>query len=868
MRRIGLSTLAVAAPLVAAAGLRIWGPLHGELVWHPDEIFMVVFPLGLFNGDLNPHQFHYPGAHFYVLGALYGFLHLIDLACGATGGLYEWVALHGLFQMERLRDAARWVSIAFSVGTVGWTALAAGRLAGRAAAVISASALAVSVLHVRQAQIASVDSAMTFWFVAALWAALCLQEDGRLRAYLLSGLLVGLCAGTKYPGVAAAGGVLGAHLLAGRGVLDRRLWAAGAASVVAFTLVSPFVWLDFGTFLQHFRFQLDHVWDGTANVFLPAIYHLWFSLRYSLGEPAWVVMVGVVGWAILRRNRQVGVVLCAFLPAYTLVSWGELVFVRYAMPMFPVQAILVSVAIVVVAGKLANDNGRRLVCLTLLTVVILALPTARSIRVATISAAADTRTQAGRWLELHVSSGSRCCNFGGWGGDVQVRTFEQLWWLLVRHEESFGLADLARVASGLEQQAKPTPYYSFTAGGDRSASEAGSWELVDGVQCDYVLIHDHPLPSSRLDTAFVAGLRDRGRRLVSFSPGSGIDQAVFDVMDAYYVPFADMGGIQRPGPKIEIWHLEDQPTTERGAPSVKERLSRAHALMAMGAARDGQTTLALRALHHASGYDPTDPRTVEAWARLSGQLGRVQDSEVAFRELDRLEPNHADGLEGLSRLLTRERRLQEAVVSRRAAARLQPRSPSAVRRLAWALVEVGRHDEALGIYREALAIDPRSAATNHDIGAILFQLGDPAAAAAYLDQAVQLAPDSASYYLDAGVARQSLNQGEFALRLWQRAAALDSALVNAHRYIAYAVEDLGDTALAIVHWQAVRSQVPADGEEVLEGARAFVRLGLPAEAAVWVAEYLDTRQDTTATADLQQIMRDALRLSAPSARSP
>ncbi|MBT6145875.1 MAG: hypothetical protein HOH74_10610, partial [Gemmatimonadetes bacterium] len=188
MRRIALSLLVGVLPLIVAAGLRAWGIIHGELVWHPDEIFMVVIPLGFFSGDLNPHQFHYPGAHFYLLGASYGLLFLLDLARGTTGGLYEWVALHGLFEMERLRDLARWVSFAFSVGTVGLTGLIAGRLAGPSAASVAASALAVSVLHVRQSQVASVDSAMTFWFVAALWAALRLASDPRLRAYLLCGV--------------------------------------------------------------------------------------------------------------------------------------------------------------------------------------------------------------------------------------------------------------------------------------------------------------------------------------------------------------------------------------------------------------------------------------------------------------------------------------------------------------------------------------------------------------------------------------------------------------------------------------------------------------------------------------------------------
>ncbi|MDA0336667.1 MAG: glycosyltransferase family 39 protein [bacterium] len=846
MRRSALSLLAVAAPLVVAAALRGWGLAHGELVWHPDEIFMVVIPLGFFGGDLNPHQFHYPSAHFYLLGAAYGLLYLTDLARGLTGGLYEWVALHGLFEMERLRDLARWVSFAFSVGTVGLTGMVADRIAGRSAGVVAASALAVSVLHVRQAQIAGVDSAMAFWFVAALWAALRLTGDRRLRAYLLCGLFIGLCAATKYPGVAAAGGVMGAHLLAGRSLLDWRLWAAGLASVVTFSLLSPYVWLDADTFLRHFRFQLDHVQTGNSPVFLPVLYHLWFSLRYSLGEPGWLIMLGIICWALLRRVRQLDVILCAFAFAYALVSWGELVFVRYAMPLFALQAILLGAAIPMVASKLSQYRGRRLFWLGILAAVTLALPTARAFRVATISAAVDTRTQAAQWMAQNVPSGSRCCNFGGWGGDVQVRTFEHLWWLLVRHEEAYGLTGLEEIAPRLQPATVGRPYYSFTAGGDRTASAAGSWDLVDDVQCAYVLIHDHPLPSSHLDSSFVAQLEARGQRLASFQPGSGVNRAEFDPMDAYYIPFAHMDGIQRPGPAIEIWRIDGQPQSRRPIPSVNERLAKAHALLSMSATRDKDWPLALQALQLASRYMPTDPTAVKAWGRLSTELGRTQDAVDAFGELRHLEPGYADGLEGLSTLWAQEGNWPAAVATREAAAALQPHSAGARRQWAYALAQAGQNDAALHEFREALRLAPQSATTRHAIGTLLFQSGETIEAAQHLDLAVLLAPENADYHLDAGVAHERLGHADAALRLWQRAAELSPGLVNAHRYIAHAARDLGDTTLALAHWRALR-RLDINDAVVLEGARALLDLNRAAEAAVWITDYLGTRTDTSST---------------------
>lgn len=831
-----------------AAVLRVWAPWHGQLVWHPDEIFLVVIPLGLFSGDLNPHYFHYPSLHYYLLGLSYGLVLLVDLARGATGSLHEWVTLHGLFDTERLRDVARWVSVAFSLATVAATAVVARRIAGPAGAVIAGAAMAVSVLHVRQSPLACVDLAMSFWFVLALWSALRILDSASTRSYALAGVFIGLCAGTKYPGVAAAGAVLGAHLLARRGMMDRRLWLAGISSMAVFSVVSPFVWLDFDGFRKDFLFQFDHVRQGTQDMALPVLHHLWFSLRHNLAEPAWIGTLATIAWALWRRDRQVLVVLCAALSAYALVSWGNLVFVRYALPLLPLQAVLVATGVQRASSWLADRHGATPVWIVGLSLLVLALPAWRSIQVTALLATPDTRTLARDWLEQHVSSGSRCCNFGGWAGDVQTRTDQHLWWLLVRHQASYTLQDLHGVSGDLHRP--EAPYYSFPVGGDRSANERGNWPVVDAVQCDYVIAHDHWLPSSRLDGQFVARLPQRGQRVAAFTPGPAGQDAVFDPMDAYYVPIESMADVERPGPAIEIWRIDDQPTTLEAVPTVDERLARAHALLAMGAARDGRIPLALRALHYASLYNPLDARAVEAWGRLSSQTGRVQDAVTAFQRLSRLEPEHADGLEGLARVLHQQGQWQDAAAAREAAVELQPGDPAARRRWALALLQAGQIHSAAQVYQQALELDSTSATTHHALGTVSYSLNDTLAALRHFTTAVELAPDSARYHLDAGVVQQGLGHEAVALAYWQRASVLDTTLINAHRYVANAAEDLGDSVLARDHWRALQPLVLTT-DQVLEAARALQRLGKGPEADVWVRGYLESVVDTVAAAELR-----------------
>lgn len=334
-------SIALAFIALLAAGLRLWGLIGGPPLRHPDEIFMVIFPLDFFSGDLNPHRFYYPTFHFYLLGLVYGLCFLAQKLFGARWSAAEFVAYHYFWNPEGLLVWARLTSVAFAVGTVWWTACLARRLYGSRAGLVAGLLLAVGVVHVRQSALAGVDAALAFWCVGVVWTAARLLDREGLRDYALAGVLLGLAAGTKYPAAALGLAVLAAHLLGGRSALDQRLWLAALTAFGAFAAVSPYLLLDFKTFLGHFFFQVEHAQEGRSGAGGIG-YQLIFTLRHNLGWPALLVMAAGIGLAIRQGRRAAWVVAIGFLVYYLSISWGALAFTRYALPLLPLQAVLVA----------------------------------------------------------------------------------------------------------------------------------------------------------------------------------------------------------------------------------------------------------------------------------------------------------------------------------------------------------------------------------------------------------------------------------------------------------------------------------------------------------------------------------------------
>lgn len=730
------SRIGLAAALVLGAGLRLWSLCCGQLVWHPDEIFMLVFPLSFFSGDLNPHHFSYPTLHFYSLGLVYGAGFLCQWLFGAGWSSLQFAAYHYLWEPDRLLTWARLVNVGFALATVWWVGRLAEQLYGRFAGALAALLMAVCVIHVRQSILAAVDVPMTCWFAGAVWAGVRLLEREKWSDYALAGALVGLAGGTKYPGALAGVAVAAGHLLAGRTLLDRRLWGAGLVALGVFGLTSPYALLDFETFRRNFTYQAEHLQQGRGNLGRAWWYHLQVSLRYSLGWTGLGMGASAIGLALYKPRREVWVVLAGFLAYLLVMGSGKLTFVRYALPLMALQAALVAGAVQAVS------RFRWRISLALLVALE---PLWGSLRLAQIAGHEDTRTQARQWVETQVSPGAVLTNFGGWGGDVQLQTVENLWWRLKHFEGAFGRERLDQALVFLDQHLPPRPFYSYTVLASNQHLSGGSMVLVADRESPYVLLHRHPLPYSAIDSAFADSLALQGERVARFAPqGLASSTPDYDPIDVYYLPIGGFGDLQEPGPEIEIWRMKRYPSPPAGKWRLSAALAGSYACGAAEALGEKDPHQALTLAERAVALDPGNPEVMATLAQVLLHRKEQRQALVVYEQLLSQVPGGAEEHNNVGICYWATGQREKAVRHWQWALELGPGKADIHYNLGLAAYLAGDREQALQRWQRAASLQPASAKAHFSLALDYRDQGRDSLAAYHLEQALAIEPGLAA----------------------------------------------------------------------------------------------------------------------------
>ncbi len=276
--------------------------------------------------------------------------------------------------------AGRLVVVAFALAGVAAAWWLGSRAYGTVAAAVAAAFTALESTHVAFSHAAVTDVPLT----TLVTVGLALLVTGRFE---LAGIAIGLATAAKYPGV-----VLVVPLL----VVAWRSWGRLALSlafaVAAFFAASPFVILDAGSTWSALRriegehrrgwlgFEHDH-WSGIAFAG-----RLWDGLGPVLLIAAFALVV-----ALARRSSRADVVLGSFVVAY----YASLLplhshFPRYVLPLVPALGAL--------AGRF-----RAIASVTLLLLVV---PLAWSVRDDARLTRTDTRIVAARWIDANVPKGA------------------------------------------------------------------------------------------------------------------------------------------------------------------------------------------------------------------------------------------------------------------------------------------------------------------------------------------------------------------------------------------------------------------------------------------------------------------------------
>lgn len=408
IERIGFFGFAVVSLVVIA--FAAWARLHGldhglPFIFDRDEQAFVLPALKIVDsGDLNPGWFGHPASTVIYAGAVIAFFTSLFSDQGVLASYYQDPTTQ--VYLQRLFCAL------LGVAAVPATFLLAERATrSRIAGLIAAAVVAILPIHIDMSRIVRSDAVATTFILFAAYFALRALETGRLRDYLLHGVLVGLATMTKWPAVTVAFTIVVVHLMRPAPIANWRLpIAAGIASIVTAFVVAPYVFIDIGTVLTNLRAEgRSENYGATGEGFFGNLVFYGKVFVERLGW--WVLIPAFVGVVTTFRpfDRRMfvlflyGVLFTLFLASL------NLKYARWAMPVYPVIAVFFGFGVVQVL-QLVQQHFIRQIPVAPLAVVLAALlliqMTTTALWRVDVMTRLDTRVVSRDWILENVPAGT------------------------------------------------------------------------------------------------------------------------------------------------------------------------------------------------------------------------------------------------------------------------------------------------------------------------------------------------------------------------------------------------------------------------------------------------------------------------------
>ncbi len=438
-QRLTRSAVPVSLLLAGAALLRLWNLDYGlPFLYRADESTMLHVASRIASGG-NPRFIVYPHLVFYVLFLCIGAVAAWLFASGRISSIAElkaWYVEHPgpFYLVARLAAVAASLLSLFFVWSI--SASAFGEGVGLGALLLAA----VNLIHFEASRIVKADVFM--WVPACVsgWYSLRALEGGRMRDFVLAGVFCGLAASCLYNGALVFVAVAAAACLSAKargkdegGVraafspVVARLAAAACASVLAFSLTSPFLVAD-PAFISRFCASLGRMYGerrvpavGGAATEPEGLAKLVSRGAWGAGGalPFWCIVGAGLACPFLAENDERRKALVLVLPF----AVGMAVFSRfryYAMFRYVFHCYLLFLPAAVrglflAAGRASallvpaerRDAGAPGVAVALVLVLLAVPALAGCVAQAALEGREDTRTLARRWCLEHIPAGAR-----------------------------------------------------------------------------------------------------------------------------------------------------------------------------------------------------------------------------------------------------------------------------------------------------------------------------------------------------------------------------------------------------------------------------------------------------------------------------
>ena len=565
--------LAAAATVALGVALRMWRIANGLPDFLDEAIpWKTAFRMWVDERqvDWNPHFFNYPSLTIYLCLFLQKAMYAIGHALGRYPTPADFLMDYE-FDPSPFVIAARSMGVAFDALTLVMVVRMGERLR-RWTGVAAALVVALSPTMIATSRAIYTDTYMAAFAVCALERMLAFHTEGRPLQLAAATALIGLAAGSKYPGalliVPLAWALIERRGL--KGLLPLALACVAAAGV--FLITSPYVLIDFERFTSDIGFERLHMAQGhLGNTgrrgFLFQLQNLGGDIGW-IGVALLVVSLGTTLAALRRRGAETALWLF-LLPIGFAISLVRVEAGRYLVPVVPVAATLAAAA----AMDLARRFGAaRPLLAQRIAVAALALPVLPSGVAVAARGSDDTQAQARRWCEAHITEPALILQEGYTGNLFSRRRAETLQrsrgfklstpdrQKRIRDRRLFDVAELPLFTSGYAR----TVFYAPDGTGqsmqvfDQPADLNQIFydlRLLLGV--DYVMTSWATRGRFEGDTVrfgverrFYRFLDEKAEHVASFRPGRGVSGPTVDI---YRIGDRAQGELMRLGAVDALW---------------------------------------------------------------------------------------------------------------------------------------------------------------------------------------------------------------------------------------------------------------------------------------------------------------------------
>ncbi|MBN1223601.1 MAG: glycosyltransferase family 39 protein [Candidatus Aminicenantes bacterium] len=415
--------------LLLGLTVRIVGlPFGLPYLYHVDEARFAKISLHYFTGDLNPHFFHVPTLHTYLVAGIWAVYFHVGKILGIFTSVPDFM---NAFEKNPTFFIllGRLLTVIMSVGTIALVYLIGRKMYNRRAGILAALFLIFAYDPNKISHYQVPDAPMVFFFMLSFLFIWYIYKRGRPWDYILAGLFAGLAMATKYGGQLLFLPLILAHVF--RKVEEKKplkdilfslpLVLSGVSFFAGFFLACPYFLLDFPAFWKGFRWQSQHLYVsghfGSSTSQSAWLFYLQHGFRENIGVISQFLVLGGVLLGVVRHKTREIILFSLPLVLFAIIGSWKAIAVRYMLPMIPFLVLIAGYFLDLILTKSerlaakshpdAHPVRKKKALISATIVLLILLPSAyRVFRFDLSLTQADTRTIALRWIEENIPEGS------------------------------------------------------------------------------------------------------------------------------------------------------------------------------------------------------------------------------------------------------------------------------------------------------------------------------------------------------------------------------------------------------------------------------------------------------------------------------